>query len=189
MSPSAESRACHSKTAVCLDHKAMLVTNTAPLSTFNPTSSVCVLSVQYVICASCRVSRVIHVTHSDLTLLLPRKIKIISLFLFSSFSHYFYSGSVSKSCKLKGFLTPSRCRSLSWAPVFNLWWQIWCGHSEIIWIQQRKEIHGGGSFYCVWIYVRISCVYLCVWEHVCVCVYPWDRGCVPSSCQKSRGEG
>lgn len=42
----------------------MLVRNTAPVSIFNPTSSVCVTSIQYVICASCTVRQVIHATQS-----------------------------------------------------------------------------------------------------------------------------
>lgn len=184
--PCTEIRVCRRKTAAyCLDHKAMLVRNTAPVSIFNPTSSVCASSIQYVICASCTVRQVIHATQStswyDLTqyetnhshlnaalsefvlLKLPRLLILQQVPTWPQEQKLFISLGPTvgwiwmpgwESSKLNGFfflsffLTRARCRTLSWASVFHFCSQVWCGHSEIRWIQQRKEIHRRGSFYC-----------------------------------------
>lgn len=81
-----------------------------------------------------------------------------------------------ESHKLKEFFWPER-GAVVWAELLfsTSCSQIWCGHSEIMWIQQRKEIHGRGSFYCVvcsrclgvWLHVWISRVYLWVWQPLC----------------------
>lgn len=68
------------------------------------------------------------------------------------------------------------------AKLFHFCQRVWCGHSEITWIPQRKEIHHRGSFYCV-----VPTMY--EWISLRVCISLRDGGWLPNQKKKKKPWG